>query len=104
VDEITTAVRRIIDDIQENLYNRALAFREENTLKTENFDEFKKIFEGEGGFIHASWCGNAECEAKIKEETKATIRVLLEDDGAEADVCILCNKKAEYRAVFAKAY
>lgn len=104
VDEITTVVRRIIDDIQENLYNRALAFREENTLKTESYDEFKKIFEGEGGFVHASWCGNAECEAKIKEETKATIRVLLEDDGAEADACIVCNTKAEYRAVFAKSY
>ena len=103
--EVETRVKQLLEEIQNNLYHRALAFRKENTHQAEDYQSFKKLIEEQGGFIESGWCGNADCEAKIKKETKATIRVLpMGRNGAGNRTCILCGEKAKELAVFAKAY
>jgi prolyl-tRNA synthetase len=94
----------LLDEIQVTLFAQAKAFLEEHSFALEDYDEFKAIFEGEGGFVWAYWCGSAECEAAIKEETKATIRCIpFDQDGGEGR-CIYCGGEAKEKAVFAKAY
>jgi len=92
-----------LEEVQKNLYSRALAFQEENSYQVDDYEEFKRILEGPGGFLWAHWCGSAECEAKIKEETKATIRAIpfQEEEGGK---CIRCGETSIQRVVFAKAY
>ena len=103
--EVETRVSQLLEEIQNSLFHRALAFRKENTHQAEDYQSFKKLIEEQGGFIESGWCGKADCEAKIKEETKATIRVLpMGRNGAETKTCILCGEKANELAVFAKAY
>lgn len=97
-------VPALLDDIQSSLYSRALQFREENTFAVDSYDEFKAIFEGEGGFVEAYWCGDAACEAAIKEETKATIRCIPFDQPGKVGQCIYCGNETKEKAVFSKAY
>ena len=104
-DDLEKTIGILLEDIQNNLYYRALVFRKENTFKIEKYAEFKEIFNGPGGFIESAWCGNPECETKIKEETKATIRVLpLGRDKLKDHNCIYCGAAADMAAVFSKAY
>ncbi len=103
--EAGATIKKLLEDIQNNLFHRALIFRKENTHELNDYQEFKRIMEAKPGFAEAGWCGGFECEAKIKEETKATIRVL--PLGREADEhmkCIYCGKPSQGLAVFAKAY
>ncbi len=95
-------VREMLDTIQAEMYRQALQFRQENTHQPRTYEEFKAIVED--GFALAWWCGAAECEAKIKEETKATSRCipLEQEDGQGA--CIYCGRPAQERAVFGRAY
>ena len=95
----------ILQDIQENLFEQARQFREENTHHAEGFDHFKKIIAEKRGFVLAHWCGEAACEEKIKEQTKATIRCLplKEVDGVEGP-CICCKEGRGKKAYFARAY
>lgn len=102
--EASDKIKNLLSDIQADLYNKALAFRENNTVSADNYGDFKKILEADGGFIKALWCGGSECEQKTKEETKATIRVIPFDQKEEEGVCALCGAKASVRAVFARAY
>jgi prolyl-tRNA synthetase len=105
VNEAETRVKQLLEEIQNGLYHRALTFRKENTHQAEDYSSFKQIIEEQGGFVESGWCGNPECEAKIKEETKATIRVLPMGRNHHQDKsCILCGEKATELAVFAKAY
>lgn len=90
-------------EIQKNLYSKALTFREENSYQVDDYEEFKRILEGPGGFLRAHWCGSAECEAQIKEETKATIRAIPFQE-QERGKCIRCGEVSVQRVVFAKAY
>ena len=100
VDEIPG----ILEDMQGNLYNRALKHREANTHEIETYDEFKKVLEEKGGFLIAHWDGTTETELKIKEETKATIRCIpLESEGKEGR-CIYSGNPSKQKVVFAKAY
>jgi prolyl-tRNA synthetase len=102
---IAAAVASALVEIQKALYDRALAFREANTRPTGSYDEFKQAVEK--GFALAYWCGDAGCEAKIKEETKATMRCIpLEQPkmGGIAANCVACSRAAKDVAVFAKAY
>ncbi len=92
-----------LEEIQKNLYARALAFREENSYQVDDYEEFKRILEGPGGFLWVHWCGAAECEAKIKEETKATIRAIPFQEQGRGK-CIRCGETSIQRVVFAKAY
>ncbi len=102
---VAEQTRLILDDIQQTLYRRALEFQKQHTYEVEDFEEFKKLLEDPGGFLSSPWCGSAECESLIKNETKATIRVLpLGRDAPEGKRCIRCDAAATLQAIFAKAY
>ncbi len=91
----------LLDKIQKNLFDRAFAFQNKNTHEAKDKEEFSNIISKEGGFIKAHWCGSLDCETKIKEETKATIRCLGQEDHGK---CIYCGKEKSKIAFFAKAY
>jgi prolyl-tRNA synthetase len=97
-------VQQLLDDIQKNLYTRALAFREEHTSTADTYDEFKSILEEKGGFVLAHWDGTAETEAVIKNETKATIRCIPLDQSDEEGVDMVTGKPSSGRVIFARAY
>jgi prolyl-tRNA synthetase len=103
-EEVPSTVKRLLEEIQENLFNRALKFREDNTNTIDDYPSFIEYFEKESGFADSLWCGSPECEEKAKEDTKATIRVLPFDQENRAGSFVVCGGKAKYRAVFGKAY
>ncbi len=95
-------VRQGLNSIQSALYERALKFRQDNTLDPEDYATFKIAVEK--GFAYSFWCGSAQCEKNIKEDTKATLRCIpLEQTGGKG-ACICCGQPAEEKAYFAKAY
>jgi prolyl-tRNA synthetase len=103
--ETESRVKTLLEEIQASLFHRALAFRKQNTRRVDDYAAFKSFMEGDGGFAESGWCGDAACEAKIKEETKATIRVLpLGREPPEGRPCVCCGAQAKEIAVFAKAY
>lgn len=97
-------VKTLLKEIQDSLFQKAYAFREENTKTVSDFPEFIEYFKKDSGFARALWCGSPECEAKAKEETKATIRVLPETGNETGGKCVICGKDARHLAVFAKSY
>ena len=97
-------IASLLKAIQESLYQRALTFRNEHTRRIDDYEAMKGYLDGEGGFAEALWCGRECCEQKVKEDTKATIRVLPFDQSGVEGVCAICGEKAAYRAVFAKSY
>jgi prolyl-tRNA synthetase len=101
--DIHLKIEHLLDQIQDNMYRKALNFRETHTFNADNYDEFKKLLD-EGGFIYAHWDGTTETELKIKEETKATIRCIPLNNKAEAGKCIYSGKPSTQRVVFARAY
>ena len=103
-DSIAEYVSNLLKEIQDNLYTKALDYRTEHTSKVENFDEFKEVLNGKGGFVEAHWDGTAETEDEIKKLTKATIRCIPVDAKDEEGVCILTGKPSTKRVLFAKAY
>jgi len=105
LDSAVAHVEQLLVDIQDGLFNKALAFREEHTTLVDTFDEFKVVLDKEiPGFILAHWDGTAETEQKIKELTKATIRCIPMDAMEEAGVCVYSGKPSGRRVYFAKAY
>lgn len=102
--DIENKVAHLLDNIQENLYQKALAFREDNTHLVDSWEEFCDVIENKAGFISAHWDGTAETEQKIKEETKATIRVIPIDARPEAGKCVYSGKPSLKRVIFARAY
>jgi len=97
-------IAKLLDEIQDNLLAKAKAFRTEHTTAVDNFDDFKSIIEGKGGFVKAHWDGTAETEDKIKELTKATIRCIPIEEDNETGVCVFSGAPSKRRVVFAKAY
>lgn len=97
-------ISKILDDIQENLFSSAKKFLAESTHEVSSYSQFKEIMEGKRGFIKAFWCENADCEKKIKDETKATVRCLPLDATKESGKCIYCGNKATHQWLFAQAY
>ena len=93
-----------MDEIQSNLLERSLKFRDENITKVDTFDEFKNVLENKGGFISAHWDGSSETENKIKELTKATIRCIPETSDNESGDCVFSGNPSNQRVLFAKAY
>mgnify|MGYP001601338817 CR=1 FL=1 len=79
-------------------------FTQDHTFKADNYDEFKKIMETSRGFISAHWCENADCEAQIKTDTKATTRCMPLDQPIGKGKCIVCGKEAERKVYFARSY
>ncbi|HOF46617.1 MAG TPA: His/Gly/Thr/Pro-type tRNA ligase C-terminal domain-containing protein, partial [Bacteroidales bacterium] len=103
-DKLPDYIETLLENIQTNLYNRALAFREENTRKVDTWDDFMETLENKGGFILAHWDGTAETEEEIKEKSKATIRCIPLDGELEEGKCILTGKPSKQRVYFARAY
>lgn len=103
-DGLTSKIVGLLDDIQNNIYDRAFKFRQENTREVDTYDDFKKVLDNEGGFVAAHWDGTSETEEKIKEETKATIRCILMDAKEEEGNCIYSGKPSSKRVLFARAY
>jgi len=105
MDGLASHVVGMLDSIQEALFARAVAFREEHTTHTDSYDEFKQIMEGRPGFVVSPWCGSAMCEAQIKAETQATIRNLpFTGTTAAGKKCLKCDADATAHAWFAKSY
>jgi len=103
MDNIDETIENLLNEIQENIYNKAYKFREENTLKVDTYEEFKTALD-KGGFIYAHWDGTRETEEKIKEETKATIRLIPINAPLEEGKCIYSGKPSNKRVVFARSY
>ena len=97
-------IENLLSDIQRDIYAKALAFREANTVEVDTYDEFKAVLDGPGGFVSAHWDGTVETEKLIKEETKATIRCIPLNNKLEAGVCIRTGKPSSQRVLFARAY
>jgi prolyl-tRNA synthetase len=97
-------VGELLVNIQRNLFDRALAFREEHTQRVDSYEAFKQAMEGRPGFVIAPWCGAADCEAQIKADTQATIRNMPLDAAPVQGPCIRCHAPAEQEAWFAKSY
>ena len=102
-ENIVENVKNYLENIQQNLYNRALTFRESHTFDTDNWDEFVKKIEN-GNFVWAHWDGTTETELKIKELTKATIRLIPLDVKSENGTCIFTGNPSKHRVLFARAY
>ncbi|MFT5102839.1 MAG: prolyl-tRNA synthetase [Candidatus Latescibacterota bacterium] len=103
-DVIVDHVAALMDEIQEQLFNKALTHRSENTTVVDTYDEFKRVLQEKGGFIKAHWDGTTETEDQIKKETKATIRCVPLDDDTEGGSCMVTGKPSVRKVIFAKAY
>lgn len=104
MDGIERYVQQLLVDIQENIYNKALVFRNEMTTPVDTYEEFKEVLQNKGGFISAHWDGTPETEQKIKDETKATIRCIPFDQVPEDGKCIYSGQPSKGRVLFALAY
>jgi prolyl-tRNA synthetase len=99
---IGAAVSQLLEEIQKSLHDRALEFRKAHTMEPADYGEFKKAVET--GFAFAWWCGSGDCEAKIKEETKATMRCIPLEQPGGSGPCIFCGKPSREKGIFARAY
>ena len=102
-DDVFDNVQRFLDDIQLKLITQAREFRDKNTHIVKVYDDFKRII-SKGGFVRCGWDGNSETEAKIKQDTKATIRCIPFDEDPEELTCVLTGQQAKHEVIFAKAY
>lgn len=103
IDGIENVIEKLLVEIQDNIYSKALNFRKNNTFSVDTWGDFKKQI-SKGGFVMAHWDGTAETELKIKEETKATIRTIPLNNPQEEGKCIYSGNPSKERVVFAKAY
>ena len=103
-EELPNTIHQLLDQIHDEMYAKALKFRDENIRTAKTYDEFKEILNTKAGYIRMMWCEDDACEAKIKEETGATSRCIKEDEEPFGDVCPICGKPAKKVVYFAKAY
>jgi prolyl-tRNA synthetase len=104
VDKVYEHIPSLLENIQQNIFNKALNFRKENTFYVDSWEEFLKVLDNQGGFIMAHWDGTKETEEKIKEETKATIRCIPFDSIEEKGKCVYSGKLSNRRVLFARSY
>ena len=102
--ELTQRVPALLQAIQDNLFARALEFRQTHTSEVATWAEFSAAMEGRPGFVIASWCGSAACEATIKAETQATLRNIPMGSPRVEGRCVKCDGPSTVKAWFAKAY
>ena len=102
--DLENTINKLLIDIQKSLLEKHKKFTKDNTFSVDSYNEFKKIMATTRGFISAHWCESADCEAKIKEETKATSRCLPDNQKQENGVCIYCGKPSKNRWLFAQSY
>jgi prolyl-tRNA synthetase len=103
-DDVAAHISGLLDEIQQNIYNKAKQYRDEHITKAETWEEFEKLLNEKGGFISAHWDGTDATEEAIKEKTKATIRCIPLDNKKEDGKCILTGKPSSQRVLFAVAY
>lgn len=105
-EAVAEQVTTLLDEIQQALFDQALAFRKSRTYSVNSYDEFQALMADRErlGFVEGWWCGDAECEAQIKAETQATIRCLPLEQPDGSGVCVHCGRPSAAWAVFAKAY
>jgi len=114
IDGLVDGIRRVLDQMQADLFQKAFDFRTSRTRFLDSYEEFQSHMQADPGFVWAHWCGSAECEATVSEQTKATIRIVpfdesdgLETPGApapQAGKCILCGKNSPRHVLWAKSY
>lgn len=104
LDGLAQRIKDLLEEIQQNIYNKAKAYRDEHITPANTFEEFEKLLDEKGGFIAAHWDGTTETEEQIKERTKATIRCIPLNNKPEAGTCILTGKPSTQRVLFARAY
>ena len=102
-DSVLESVQELLEDIQENLLRQARNFRDENTHAVQDYTEFKEVIK-QGGFVRCGWNGDSKVEAKIKEETKATVRCIPFNENPQGLTCIKTGEEAKHEVIFAKAY
>ncbi len=102
--ELKDSVSSLLVEIQSNMFAKALAFREENTRRTDDYEEFKRIIAEKRGFVVSHWCGDSSCEQAVKEETKATIRCIPFNQEEGSGTCLRCGAKSDSLVYFARAY
>jgi prolyl-tRNA synthetase len=104
VDGLASRIINLLDEIQQSIYNKALAYRDSHITKVDSWDEFVRVLEEKGGFVSAFWDGTEETEMAIKEKTRATIRCIPLNNPQENGQCVLTGKPATQRVLFAQAY
>lgn len=97
-------VQRMLDDVHQEMYNRALEFRNEHFYSVDTLDEMKAAMEEKRGFTLAGWCGSLACEKHVKDETGATSRNIPFEPAEKKDTCLVCGEAAQHTVVFARAY
>ena len=103
-DGLAQTVAQMLETIQKSLFDRALEFREKHSYRIDDYKKFLEILDGPAGFIWSHWCGSADCEERVKDDTKATIRNIPMPSETEAGQCIVCGGASRQRVVFARAY
>ena len=104
ISDLEINIVKLLETIQNDIYNKALNFRDNHITKVDDFKSFKKVIEEKGGFVSAHWDGKPETEQKIKELTKATIRCVPIDVVKEKGYCVYSGSPSNNRVLFAKAY
>ncbi|CAI8394817.1 MAG: Proline--tRNA ligase [Flavobacterium sp. SCGC AAA160-P02] len=103
-DDVIDCIENLLEEIQDNLFNKAISFRNNHITEVNSFEEFKEVIDHKGGFASAHWDGTIETENKIKELTKATIRCIPGNANEKPGFCVLTGKESDRRVLFAKAY
>jgi prolyl-tRNA synthetase len=101
---VAEQARGLLTSIQDGLLDRARRFVADNTTRVSTYDEFKRVMAEKRGFLVTGWCRSAECEAKIKEETKATVRVIPIEGTPAPGPCVRCGQPCSSEVYFAQAY
>ena len=104
MDEVSNLVPNLLNEIQEQLFNKALKYRDEHITRVDDFDTFKELLDSKTGFFACHWDGTSQTEDKIKDLTKATIRCIPLNAVDETGKCILTGAPSKRRVLFAKAY
>lgn len=102
--DVVAKIEFLMEDIQKNMFQKALDYRADHITEVDSYDEFKKVLNEKGGFISAHWDGSKETEERVKDETKATIRCIPIDAKEEKGICMVTGKPSNKRVLFAKAY
>lgn len=104
LDGLAVRIERLMTEIQENIYRKALAYRDSMITRVDTWEEFRRVLDEKGGFVSAHWDGTVETEVAIKEATKATIRCIPIDAVDEEGVCVYSGRPSHRRVLFARSY
>ncbi len=102
-EQLVSFIQHKLQENQEKLYQRALKFQQENTRTADNYQQLKEIIENQRGFVKTGWCGSGDCEARIKADCAATIRIILEES-CTSQSCAVCGRNASSQVLFARSY